>query len=449
MNADVTQWDRNFRRGLLGTALVFGVLDYWLAGEQLVFRAGFVITVAGLVGYFTNFLAIKMLFQPKQGRVLGWQGLVPKNKDQIARSLAESVQEQLLSPDIILAYIRERQLIEVGTQAMADWVDNNLQDPDVRNRITSTLVDLMRESGPDLLTNSLDYAEEALKALARNPRTIDLWWQDVRAVMQDFLQSPANRAWLAKRTSALLNQEIPRVADWINRAIDDYLREKHRLGRLGLGLKNIFSFDEAAIAGLLERFASDSEVSEDFMALLDAIVDELQREMTAPEVQAVIQDRLADWIERVGKTFRGTILPGIIDQTDSYLKDENNWEQIEESLIRLIVWLKQQTLGLLNSSTGQAWVSRIIESAVHQLNVTNLVEEQVKRLDTDELEKMVLDNTGGNLTIIQVLGGCLGLIAGTVQVHIAFAVPIAGLLAIVWVAWRINERRGNAASQRP
>lgn len=445
MDIDVSQWDRNFRRGLLGTALVFGLLDYGFAGEQLVFRAGFVITVAGLVGYFTNFLAIKMLFQPKHGRVLGWQGLVPKNKDQIARSLAESVQEQLLSPEIILAYIRERQLIEAGTQAMADWVDTNLQDPAVRSRITGSVVDLMRENGPDLLTNSLDYAEDALKALARNPRTIELWWRDLRAVMQEFLQSPENRAWLAKRASTLLNQEIPRIADWINQALDDYLREKHRLGRLGVGLKNIFSFDEDAIAGLLERFASDSEVSEDFMTLLDALVDELQREMASPEVQEVIQNRLADWIGRVGQTFRDTVLPGIIDQTDSYLKNEDNWEQIEESLIRVIQWLKVKTLALLNSSTGQAWVSRIIERAVRQLNVTNLVEEQVKRLDTDELEKMVLDNTGGNLTIIQVLGGCLGLIAGTVQVHIGFAVPIAALVAVAWVAWRLNERRGKAA----
>jgi len=59
----------------------------------------------------------------------------------------------------------------------------------------------------------------------------------------------------------------------------------------------------------------------------------------------------------------------------------------------------------------------------------------------------VLDNTGGNLTVIQVLGGGLGLIAGTVQVHIAFAVPIGGLLAVVWAAWRLNERRCARAEQ--
>jgi len=46
-----------------------------------------------------------------------------------------------------------------------------------------------------------------------------------------------------------------------------------------------------------------------------------------------------------------------------------------------------RALSALNSDAGQAWITRGIERAVHQLNVTNLVEQQVKGLDTDELEK--------------------------------------------------------------
>lgn len=441
MDVDLTKWDRSFRRIMLGAGVVFGLLDYWFGGENLWFRAGFVITVAGLVGYFTNFLAIKMLFQPKQGQVLGWQGLVPKNKNQIAKSLGESVQKQLLSPEIILAYIRERELIEAGTNTIADWVDRNLQDPEVRTRITRLVVDLMKDKGPDALERSMDYVEEALKAVARNPEAIDAWWQEIRAEIQAFLQSRENRIWLANNARNLLQQEIPRISEWLNRALENYLREKRRLGSVGLGIKNIFSFDQDAISQILERFASDEGVSDDFMTMLDAVMDELQRELESPDVQKVIQARLEHWIDRIGTTFRDRLLPALIKQTDNYLNDAANWHQIEETLINALQWTKQQALSVLNSDTGQAWITRGIERAVHQLNVTNLVEEQVQRLDTDELEKMVLDNTGGNLTVIQVLGGCLGLIAGTVQVHIAFAIPIGGLLAVVWVAWRLNERR--------
>lgn len=441
MDIDLTRWDQHFRRGLLSAALVFGLLDYWFAGDNIWFRAGFVITVAGMVGYFTNFLAIKMLFQPKQGQVLGWQGLVPKNKDQIARSLAESVQEQLLSPDIILAYIRERELIEKGTESMAEWVDDHLQDPEVRKRITGFLVDVMRDRGPEALNRSLDLTESALRDLARNPEQIELWWGQLRGSMQQFLQSRSNREWLVGRVRHWFQQEIPTIADWLNRALEDYLRQKRRVGSLGLGLKSILSFDQDAIGQVLERFVNDAEVSDDFMQMLDAIVDEIQREMEKPETQQLIQQRLEGWVEALGTTVRQRLLPALIERTDAYLNDEANWDRIEESLIAVIQWLKRQTLSLLHSERGQQWATRGIELAVKRLNVTNVVEQQVRRLDTDELEKMVLDNTGGNLTVIQVLGGCLGLILGTVQVHLAFALPIAVMVMVVWLAWRLNERR--------
>ena len=264
MTTDISGIDRLFRNSLLTAALLLGVLDYWFAGENPWFRAGFVICVAGLVGYFTNFLAIKMLFQPKQGKVLGWQGLVPKNKAQIARSLGESVQEQLLSPDIILAYIRDRQLIERSTQGLADWVDDHLQDDAIRREITTTLIDLANDRGPDFLTASFDQIETALKDLARNPEAIDSGWDSLRQILTGFLQSTDNRRWLAERTRHLLSQQLPQLADWINRALEDYLRSRARLGGIGLGIKNIFSFDEQAIYHLLDRFTNDPEMGHNY-----------------------------------------------------------------------------------------------------------------------------------------------------------------------------------------
>ena len=58
MDIDLTRWDQHFRRGLLSVALVFALLDYWFARDNIWFRAGFVITVAGVVGYFTNFRSV-------------------------------------------------------------------------------------------------------------------------------------------------------------------------------------------------------------------------------------------------------------------------------------------------------------------------------------------------------------------------------------------------------
>lgn len=438
---DLAALDRHFRYALLGGGLLLGVADYAFGASQPWIKTLFVIVMAGLVGYFTNFLAIKMLFQPKRGKVLGWQGLVPKNKAQIARSLGNSVQQQLLHPDIVLAYIAERRLIEAGTQSLADWLDHALQNPTVRREVTSTLIDLLNQKGSELLNAGLDFTETALKGMARDPDAIRTYWLDVRAALIAYLQSADNRALVARKLLQLFQDQLPHIAKWLNRSIENYLADRNAVGTLGLGLKNLFSIDDAAIRQFLLRFSEDPKVSEDFLTTLDAVMDSIQKELLSESTQVLIQDRLGHWIERVAAFSRRSLLPGAVDHLNDYLNQPRNWMQIEDYLVQGIGWVKSRALGILHSDTGKHYLRTGIERAVQQLNVTDLVQQQVMKLDTDELEKMVLDNTGGNLTVIQFLGGVLGLIAGLVQVHILFAVPIGVGLAVVWAAYALNERR--------
>lgn len=52
----------------------------------------------GLVGYGTNWLAIKMLFRPHKASALsfGWQGVIPKNRGKLAREVGQLVGDKLL-----------------------------------------------------------------------------------------------------------------------------------------------------------------------------------------------------------------------------------------------------------------------------------------------------------------------------------------------------------------
>lgn len=441
MHIDLVVIDRRFRYALLFSGLVLGLADHFFGSTQPWIKTLFVIVIAGVLGYFTNYLAIKMLFQPKRGQVLGWQGLVPKNKAQIARSLGSSVQHQLLHPDIVLAYIAERRMIETGTQSLADWLDRSLQNPDVRREVTATLIDLLNQKGPELMTTGLDFAETALKGIARDPAAIRSYWVDIRAAMIEYLQTADNRAQVARKLLQLFQDQLPHIAEWLNRAIEAYLQDRNAVGTLGLGLKNLFSIDDAAIQQFLQRFSEDPKVSEDFLTTLDAVMDSIQKELLSESTQQLVQERLGSWIEQVAAFSRRTLLPGAVDHLNVYLNEPRNWAQIEEYLIQGIAWLKTRALSVLHSETGRRYLRAGIERAVQQLNVTDLVEQQVMKLDTDELEKMVLDNTGGNLTVIQFLGGVLGLIAGLVQVHVLFALPIGAGMVVVWIAYRLNERR--------
>lgn len=63
------------------------------------------VIIGGLIGWITNKLAIKMLFRPvNPHKILGitFHGVFPRRKDQIAVSLAEIIETELLSKEVLM-----------------------------------------------------------------------------------------------------------------------------------------------------------------------------------------------------------------------------------------------------------------------------------------------------------------------------------------------------------
>ena len=70
--------------------------------------------ITGAIGWFTNWVAVQMLFRPKQPvRVfrLHWQGLIPRRQKQLASEAAEIIEREILQQHSILHEIRK---IELG-----------------------------------------------------------------------------------------------------------------------------------------------------------------------------------------------------------------------------------------------------------------------------------------------------------------------------------------------
>ncbi len=69
--------------------------------------------ISAFIGYFTNYLAIKMLFRPfKEKRIFGIKipftpGLIPREREKIAHNIAKTVKEHLLPEEKILKMLNE------------------------------------------------------------------------------------------------------------------------------------------------------------------------------------------------------------------------------------------------------------------------------------------------------------------------------------------------------
>ncbi|PSQ87615.1 MAG: DUF445 domain-containing protein [Bacteroidetes bacterium QS_3_64_15] len=101
--------------------------------------------VSGLVGFGTNWLAITMLFQPREPRPLVGQGLVPAQRERVAYRLAQAVSDELINKRIIKEKIRESGLVTQYRDRLVAAAGNVMTDEAVRSEIKALLRKILRD----------------------------------------------------------------------------------------------------------------------------------------------------------------------------------------------------------------------------------------------------------------------------------------------------------------
>ncbi|MFA5856084.1 MAG: DUF445 family protein [Candidatus Pacearchaeota archaeon] len=74
-----------------------------------------------IIGYFTNYLAIKMLFYPKKP-IFGFQGVLPKRRKELAKNIAE------VSPKAMPEYIKKVGKIPLIGPKVIDYLKNSVEE---------------------------------------------------------------------------------------------------------------------------------------------------------------------------------------------------------------------------------------------------------------------------------------------------------------------------------
>ena len=101
--------------------------------------------VSGLVGFGTNWLAITMLFRPREPRPLVGQGLVPAQRERVAYRLAQAVSDELINKRIIKEKIRESGLVTQYRDRLVAAAGDVATDEAVRSEIKALLRKILRD----------------------------------------------------------------------------------------------------------------------------------------------------------------------------------------------------------------------------------------------------------------------------------------------------------------
>lgn len=127
--------------------------------------------VGAIIGYITNWLAIKMLFRPHKEIRIGkfkvpfTPGLIPKEKSRIAKSVGETIGTHLLTKETIIKSLCSEDM----NQQLDSWVQSkvvaiNISEATVGNEIKTLLGDeysnFMQKTNDNLSKLLIDYINE-------------------------------------------------------------------------------------------------------------------------------------------------------------------------------------------------------------------------------------------------------------------------------------------------
>ncbi|AFZ42546.1 protein of unknown function DUF445 [Halothece sp. PCC 7418] len=389
--------------------------------------------VAGaVIGYFTNDIAIKMLFRPYRPIYIGNRrlpftpGLIPRNQANLAKRVANTIMGSLLTPDE-LQKIARRLLQPERVKAAISWLlKSSLQQvgQDKQEKSAQVLGNVLR----DLFSESLP---RLVKVLARREDFLEAQINQIfDQVLIDFQftdsQAKQLSDWLVdvvlppNRIRQIL---IDLLTDRNIQVIDETFREKSSgtywvVANL-FGLRNTlsrlraFCLDEKETANMrIEELVLTLEIRSRLRDWLQSLslqnlpvstVRQL-RSSVREAVQTYLQDKGANLLQSLGNSIDWEDVAVLI------IKRLQSSESVDQSLDVI-----SEELSLIIERYLEQELETIITKIIPILSIDEVIINRVNATTPKQLETTVNSIVKNELQAIVNLGGILGFIVGSFQ----------------------------------
>ncbi|MEN9228354.1 MAG: DUF445 family protein [Gloeomargarita sp. GMQP_bins_120] len=389
--------------------------------------------LGAVIGYFTNDMAIRMLFRPYRAWYIGryrvpfTPGLIPSNQGRLAQRIADTITSSLLTPEELQTIARRLLQIE-RTQAAIYWLLqtalNQVKLDAYKARTAKILAGILR----DFLGQSLP---RLVRILARQENFLaDQVNQIFDRFLLEFRLSPTQAEQLADWLLAtVLTPDLLRqtLVDFLTEetiaVIDQDLREQttgtywvvaNLFGvRNGLLRLRQFCIEEPAVAN--QRLAK----------LLNSL--ELRRRLTEWFQELSLQNLPVVTVHRLRKQLRELVREYL--QTDGPALIQNlsyslNWDEIAHLILTRLrnspvmqtsLSLISEELALIIERYLEKDLEQLIARVIPILDIDRAIIERVNATSPADLEAGIQGIVRSELQAIVNLGGILGFLVGLGQ----------------------------------
>lgn len=181
--------------------------------------------LGGIIGYITNDIAIKMLFRPRRAIYIGkWKlpftpGLIPQQKDRIARSIGNVVSAQLLNAETLRASVLSDESLNAIRMRLLDVMNGLAQNEAAVKDFASQYVE---ESVVERTTAAVK--ENLERVIVRKMTEADIGTAIVERSIQKLMDRLRERLNIGLQT-LLLNKEVTgQIETVLAAAINDWIK---------------------------------------------------------------------------------------------------------------------------------------------------------------------------------------------------------------------------------
>ena len=332
-----------------------GIADsLWPIFKNIYVQMGLLVAFATLHGYAGAWIAVRMLFRPRNPlKVLGVtvfpQGMIPRHRDKLANAIGKAVGEELVSHDTILHELTGNDFLRRKIQKVIDSFTDDLLSQDhpslieslpknVREPILDAISALQRKIADHI--RSILKSEESLEAISAfvTRRVDDVLSQRVSSVIDDetfenivhFLEGRVRTAISARNFEST-------IGDFISRRLDELIQSETPLGRM---------FTDDAVSLLKEKAAEQIEPA------IHQLTELAAAEKTRNQIGALIKHEVHDYYENL-PFFKKIFVSreNLISDVDD-LVNESLPKRIEETLRG--EFFAEEARSFINSSIDNA-----------------------------------------------------------------------------------------------
>lgn len=335
--------------------------------------------IGAVIGYITNWLAIKMLFRPREAKyIFGMKlpftpGLIPKEKSRIANKVGETVGTHLLNSDSLSNALKDDKIKakfnEVAKEKINQVINSNstLDDSlkntlgenyyalkgNMINNITKTILESIQEE--EFKNKVKFYIVDSIKErLNKNPeKIIDFINSNkFREVIINTLEEEKTRDIIGKallKEVKTLGKEDLTIEEVIPENIKPYIEEyvKSQKDTLVDIIKNLLRDDEVShkiksaindnIPSIVSMFLSEDVIYGKLVSLVDkSLSEEENKEYICDAALAFVHEsmkkKVSDVINNVGEEKLEVISDALGDKISKKLNTEENIDSIISKL---------------------------------------------------------------------------------------------------------------------